>query len=127
MPIDVRLLAYAAVLAWIMILTASFLRSGGDLRLMFGNRGEMPAPGALSGRADRAAANMLENLILFVALLVAAHGAGASQDRLTLGARLFFYGRLAYFPVYLLGVRYLRTTLWLVSVAGMGVLLASVL
>jgi len=127
MPTDIRLLAYSAILAWIMIILASNLRAGADLKLMFGNREDMPKPTALSGRADRAAANMLENLILFVAVLFAAHGAGASQDRLTLGARLFFYGRLAYFPVYLLGIRYLRTTTWAVGVAGMGVLLASVL
>jgi uncharacterized MAPEG superfamily protein len=126
LPPAVRLLAYCAILTYLMIITASMLRSKGSLSLAFGNRGDMPEPTPMAARADRAAKNMLENMVLFVAVAVATIGA-ADHDRVTLGARLFFWARLAYFPVYVFGITYLRTALWAVGIAGMGVMLSAVL
>ena len=57
-------------------------------------RGQRPA-----GRADRAAKNMLENFLLFSALVLAAHAGGRAGARVDLGARIFFFARLAYFPI----------------------------
>jgi uncharacterized MAPEG superfamily protein len=68
---------------------------------------------------------MLENLLLFTAALVAARLSGAEPARLALGAHIFFWARLAYFPVYLAGVRYLRTAIWAVGVVGIGVITAA--
>ncbi len=121
---DLRMLACAAALTWLMLMASSFLRTRwwtwrGAL-LALGNRGEMPEPTPLAGRADRAAKNMLENFVLFAALLLAAHAANVAPSRLELGAELFFWSRLAYFPVYLAGIPYLRTALWAVGVVGMG-------
>jgi uncharacterized MAPEG superfamily protein len=70
---------------------------------------------------------MLENMILFVAVLVAAHRAGASQESLDLGARLFFYSRVSYFLVYLAGISYIRTLFWLSGMVGVGVIAAAAL
>lgn len=130
MPVEIRLLAYSAVLAWLMIITASALRARWNLDVMFGNREDVREPTAMAGRADRAAKNMLENLVLFAAVtLVAAVSPDArgERDQVELGARLFFYARLAYWPVYVLGIRYLRTGLWAVAVAGMALMLHAAL
>ncbi|MEZ4402331.1 MAG: MAPEG family protein [Kofleriaceae bacterium] len=125
---DVRLLVYAAILTWVMIMVATFVRSGGDLLYGFGNREAPPPASALAGRADRAAKNMLENMILFTAVVMAAQAAGHHGDsRVVLGARLFFWARLAYWPTYLAGVRYLRTGLWAVSVAGLALIVSALL
>jgi uncharacterized MAPEG superfamily protein len=129
MSSDLQLLAYSAVLTWVMLMTASLMRSGGvspeAMKVAFGNRDGLPEPKPIVGRADRAAKNMLENLVLFVAVLVAAHGAGANPDRVLLGARLFFFARLAYWPIYLAGITHVRTLVWSIGVAGMAIIVAA--
>jgi uncharacterized MAPEG superfamily protein len=125
-----HLVAASAALTWIMIMTASFLRTRAftlpGMVKAFGNRDDLAAPSAASERADRAARNMIENLVLFVALAVADGLFGAAGDaRVRLGAALFFWARVAYFPVYLAGIRYLRTLIWIVSLAGLGMMLAA--
>ncbi len=58
-------------------------------------------------------------LALFVAAFVAARLAGAAPEAVLPGAHLFVWGRVAYVGVYLAGIPYLRTLVWLVSVVGM--------
>jgi uncharacterized MAPEG superfamily protein len=70
---------------------------------------------------------MLENLLLFATLVVVAHLVEADEERTKLGARLFFWARLAYFPIYLAGVKVLRTIVWGVGVAGMLLIAQAVL
>jgi len=128
---DGRLLIYSAFLSWLMLVVAALLRTrvltAGGLKDAFGNRHDLPEPSPLSGRADRAARNMLESLLLFVTLVVAAHIASADQHRIDLGARVFFYARVAYFPVYLIGISHLRTAIWAVSLVGLGIIAAAAL
>lgn len=130
MPLELRLLAYAAILTWVMILTAAQLRAGRGLQsLRFGlsNRDEAPPLSPMAARAERAAKNMLENMVLFTAVTVACLGARDHHARIELGARLFFWARLAYFPVYVAGITHVRSLLWAVSVAGMGLMVSAVL
>src|SRR5260370_36051887 len=113
---DLHYLVLSAILAWVMLLSASVLRSHGwgpvGIRVMLGNRDNVPEPTPVAARADRAARNMLENLVLFTAVLAAARLAGASGADLTLGASIFFWSRLPYFPPLRAGVRYLRHARW---------------
>jgi hypothetical protein len=44
-----------------------------------------------------------------------------------LGATLFFWARLAYWPCYLAGIIYLRTAIWLVSIVGLAMVALAVL
>jgi uncharacterized MAPEG superfamily protein len=131
LPASLQLLAYAAALTWVMIYTAATLRSRAwnpvGVKLAMGNREAMPEPSAVAARADRAAKNMIENLVLFVALIAAAHLGGRVTDRVTLGAHLFFWARVAYWPIYLAGVPYLRTLIWWVGVAGLALIFVSVI
>lgn len=126
---DNLLLAFSAALAWVMLMTAATLKTrwwgARGLRLALSNRDALPEPSALAGRAERAARNMLENLLIFVALVAAARMAGVSAARIAPGATVFFWARLAYFPVYLAGVTVLRTALWAAGVVGMGMIFAT--
>ena len=110
----------AVALTWLMIMLASTLRTRGDLALATGNRHALPPPSPLAERADRAARNMLENLVLFAAL-VAAVG-GMHPARAILGAEIFVIARLVYWPIYLAGIPVARTLVWAVSVAGLAML-----
>ncbi len=129
MPPELRLLAYSAILTWLMIITASMLRAGFDLRIAFGNREALPEQTPMAGRAARAAANMLENMVLFTAVMLVSMSARGedAHDRIVLGARIFFWARLAYFPVYVAGITYLRTALWTAGIAGLAIMLSATL
>jgi uncharacterized MAPEG superfamily protein len=107
---DLTILVLSAILAFLMLGTASALRcqayAAGGVRRATGNRDDLPEPTPLAGRADRAAKNMIENLVLFVALVTALHFVGkAGSTTAQIGANIFFWMRLAYWPVYLAGNR----------------------
>lgn len=119
-----QLLAVAAALAWVMIMTAAMLRTNGSLALMFGNRDNLPPASPIAERAERAARNMLENLVLFVAAYLAAKSAGASGWQVERGVQLFVAARVLYFVLYLAGVKVVRTLAWAAGVAGIALLVA---
>ena len=79
--------------------------------------------GTVARRADRALRNFLETYVAFVGLALAlavtdrAGGAGA------IGAAVWFWARVAYLPLYLFGVPYVRTAVWLVSMIGLAAML----
>jgi uncharacterized MAPEG superfamily protein len=120
---DLHYLTLAALLTWSMVVAAALWRVGAlspaGLARAFGNRASLPEVSPACARADRAARNMLENLLLFVVVLAAARLGGAGADALTPGAALFFWARLAYWPVYVAGIAYLRTALWVTSLVGL--------
>jgi len=131
MMTDTTILVLSAVLTWLMLCTSSGLRirafHPGGIGRAFGNRANLPEPTPLAGRADRSAKNMVENLAMFIALVAAAHFAGKESYQATLGANIFFWSRLAFWPCYLAGIHYLRTAIWLVSLIGMALIAAAAL
>jgi uncharacterized MAPEG superfamily protein len=58
-------------------------------------------------------------MVLFTALVLIAAVAGKANATTAMGAMLFFWARLVYAVVYLIGVPWLRTLVWVVSVIGM--------
>jgi uncharacterized MAPEG superfamily protein len=84
----------------------------------FGNRENVPTPSGMAGRADRAARNMIQGMVMFLALVLAAQIAGKTAQ-IALGATVFFWARLVYWPLYLGGIVYLRTLAWIVSIIGL--------
>jgi uncharacterized MAPEG superfamily protein len=121
--IDLHFLTLAALLNWSMIVVAALWRVGAlspaGLERAFGNRSHIPEAAPAAARADRAAKNMVENMVLFAVVLTAARLGGADAHALTPGAAMFFWARLAYWPVYILGIPYLRTALWATSLCGL--------
>ena len=131
MAADLWYVVYSVLLTWVMLLTASFLRARmwtpAGIRIGLGNRDDVPEPTPIAGRADRAAKNMLENLVLFTALLVAVRMSGVPGEKLVAGASVFFWSRVAYFLVYLAGIKVLRTGVWVASIVGLYMIVAPAL
>jgi uncharacterized MAPEG superfamily protein len=129
MMMDTTILVLSAILTWLMLGTASGLRTQGwapgGIARAFGNRDDLGEPTPLAGRADRAARNMVENLAMVTTLIAAVHFAGRASAQATLGANIFFWARVAYWPCYLAGITYLRTLIWMVSVVGMAMIAAA--
>jgi uncharacterized MAPEG superfamily protein len=65
---------------------------------------------------------MLENLVLFAALVLAAAVAGKTNSSTLLGAQIFFWARVAYAVIYVAGIPWLRTAVWTVSVIGLAMI-----
>ena len=128
MTLELKLLVWSTVLALIQMLIA-LLGAIAQVGLMalVGNRNNLPAIDGWPGRAQRAHRNMLESLTIFAALVLVAQVAGKSNAVTALGAQLFFWGRLAYAPVYVSGIPWLRTGLWGVSFAGVLQILSQIL
>ncbi len=98
-----------------------------SLPVLVGNR-ETPVEGrGWVGRAQRAHRNMLESLALFAALVLVAHVSGLANATTAMGAALFFYARLAYAAVYVIGVPWLRTVVWTLGAVGLLMILSQLL
>ncbi len=117
---EISLLVWSVVLTFVQMLAAVATSSGTiSLTAMLGNREDTPKLTGLAGRAQRAHLNMIENLPLFIALVLAAQVSNRLDAVTLLGAQLFFWARLLYAVVYIVGIAYVRTLLWLVSVIGL--------
>jgi uncharacterized MAPEG superfamily protein len=117
---EMLMLLWAVGLAFLQVLIAvqgAVMQVG--LPALAGNREGLPEITGWAGRARRAHRNMIENLVLFTALVFLVIAAGKSNQMTALGAELFLWGRVAYALVYMGGFPWIRTLAWVVSVAGM--------
>jgi uncharacterized MAPEG superfamily protein len=117
---ELTYLVWSAVLTFVQVLIAV---SGAQLQVglptLAGDREGLPEIKGWAGRARRAHANMLENLILFAILVLVAKAVGISNSMTLLGAQLFFWGRVAHAVLYLAGIPWARTAAWGVSAIGL--------
>jgi uncharacterized MAPEG superfamily protein len=117
---DLYYLLMSAVLCFVqMLIAATGANTQVGLPALAGNREGLPEIVGWPGRARRAHLNMLENLVLFSALVLVAAVAGKANATTAMGAMIFFWARLAYALIYLIGIPWLRTLAWFVSVIGM--------
>ncbi len=123
MSLDLKYLLFSVVLCFVqVVIAAASANQEVGLSTLAGNREGMTNLTGFAGRAKRAHLNMLESLPLFAALVLIAAVAGKANATTAMGATLFFWARLVYALVYLLGIPWLRTAIWAVSVIGMGMI-----
>ena len=117
---DLTYLLYSVILCFVeVVIAAAGANQQVGLSTLAGNRQGLPDIIGWGGRARRAHLNMIENLVLFAVLVLIAAVAGKANATTALGAAIFFWARLAYAVIYLIGVPWLRTLAWFVSVIGM--------
>ncbi len=119
------LLVWATALTAVQMLVA-VIGALGQVGLMklVGNREGMPEITGWAGRAERAHLNMLQNLVLFAALVLVAVATGKTNDMTLLGAQIFLWSRVAYAIIYVAGLPWLRTLSWAASVVGLVIIFA---
>jgi uncharacterized MAPEG superfamily protein len=116
---EIMYLAWSVLLAIVhMLVTVVALFSHSGLMATVGNRANLPELPGWGGRSVRANDNMAQNLVLFAAVVLAVVVTGTTNATTLLGAQLFFWGRIAYAVCYIGGLPWLRTGSWLVSIAG---------
>jgi uncharacterized MAPEG superfamily protein len=117
---DLKILVWTLALAFVEVVVAALGANGQvGLGMLAGNREGLPPLTGFAGRARRAHHNMMESLPLFIALILVAQIAGKTNSATLTGAELFFWGRLAHWLIYVIGVPWLRTLAWVVSVIGL--------
>lgn len=117
---DMYLLVWAVVLMFVQMLIAllgSMMQVG--LLTLVGNREGFPELKGWAGRAMRAHRNMAENMVLFIPLVLVAVAATKTNSTTLLGAQIFFWARVVYAVVYLIGIPWVRTVTWFVSIIGL--------
>lgn len=120
MTTALQCLAWAIILGLVHIfVAAAFATRQRGLSWNAGNRdGDAPP---LTGAAVRTAAanrNFLETFPFFAAAVLAVELAGVGDARTALGAQIYLWARVAYLPVYAVGIPYLRSAIWVVSLWG---------
>jgi uncharacterized MAPEG superfamily protein len=115
------LLGLAILLGLVHVLVAAALvtASRGIKWNLSSRDGEPPPVSVSAGRAQRAAANFLETFPFLAAAVVCAVAIHHDGHLAVLGAQLYFWARVAYLPIYLLGVPVIRSLVWAVSLAGL--------
>ncbi len=127
MSIELWMLFWVAVWALVQIgvaSTAAKMQTG--IPYSVGPRDEPFKLTGVAGRLDRAQRNFLETLPVFIAAVVLVEFSETSGDWSRLGAQAYFWGRVAYFPAYASGVRWLRTVFWQIAGLGLAAMLLEV-
>ena len=110
----------SVALAFVQVLVASGTATaqvGGPT--ICGNREDMAPLTGLARRAKCAHANMMENLPLVIALVLVVHLSNRVNSVSLFGEQLFFWARLLHAIVYVIGIPWVRTLLWVISLIGM--------
>ena len=122
MTTDLWMLVWSCVFALVLpnVYVLGLVSQPNGLAWGLGNRdrpfvGTEPAWGA---RGRRAHANLVENLVVFAALVLTAHVAGRADGWTALGSQLFFWGRVGHAVTYMAGLVPWRTVAFAVAVVG---------
>lgn len=118
-PPELLVLTWGCVLAFLHILAAAMVktRQYGSKWNMGARDEELPPPRPVVGRLMRAQANFFETFPIFIAAVILAMSVGTDSNT-ALGAWLWLGGRVAYLPLYALGVPVVRSLAWGVSLVG---------
>lgn len=120
MSSELMWLGWSVVLGLVYVLVAAALGTWQrGLMWNVGNRDGVAKPltGA-AARAQRASRNFLETFAFFAAAMLAVVLAHKSNTWSVLGAQIYFWARVVYLPVYVVGIPYLRTLVWAASLWG---------
>ena len=120
MTVELRMLTLSVVLGIVHIVAASHAASlQRGYRWTAGPRDEKTQPlRGVAGRLDRALRNFLETFPLFAAVVLAAHVTETHGTLTEWGARLYFWARVAYVPLYAAGIPVIRSLVWNVATVG---------
>jgi uncharacterized MAPEG superfamily protein len=119
--IEIQMLCWSVILglAQLMIATSLALKDQGVAYNIGPRESAAPPVTRLTGRFQRAFGNFRETFVYFAVAVLVVTALGKNSPHSALGAQIYFWSRLAYVPVFALGVAGLRTAVWTVSIVGL--------
>ncbi|PHY19928.1 hypothetical protein CSW59_08690 [Caulobacter sp. BP25] len=119
MAFELQMLGVAVLIGLVHLLAAAVAgASQRGLKWSAGPRDEPVPVGGLAARLERAFANYRESFPFFAVAVLVAYLGGRFGALTMLGAGLYVGGRLAFLPLYVLGVPWVRSIAWCVSFTG---------
>jgi uncharacterized MAPEG superfamily protein len=121
LSVELHVLIWSVILGFVHIVASSHAASWQrGYRWTASARDEsVPPLQGVAGRLERALDNYLETFPLFVALVLAAQIAGVHNRLTEWGSFLYLGARVAYLPVYAVGIPLIRSLVWNVAAVGM--------
>jgi len=118
--VELQMLAASAALGVVQLVLAVLFSVGArGMPWALGPRDSAGAPlGTTGGRVERAFRNFLETFPIFAVAVLVATSLDRHTEMTVLGAQLYFWGRVAFVPVYALGIPVVRTLVWTVALVG---------
>ncbi|HET7709232.1 MAG TPA: MAPEG family protein [Sphingomicrobium sp.] len=125
MPVEIRIAAYGALLLFVHIFIATRFKTRQYGRAWnVGARDEdLPPANVMTGRTARAQANYAETFPIAVVALLGVVIAERTSEMTALGGWIWLGARIAYVPLYMAGVRVVRTLVYTVSLVGLAMLI----
>lgn len=120
MTTDLWMLVWTGVLSLMLppVYLIGRMQTPGGMDWAMGNRDADFKVPPFAARAQRAHANLTENLAPFAILVLAAHLGGKANELTALGATIFFFGRIAHAALYTGGIILWRTIAYFVAMGG---------
>jgi len=99
-----------------------YVKGDGTPGAAMGPRDTPETPLVVTGRLNRALANMFEAIVLFLPLALLLEIQGAGTGLAQTGAAVFFWARLAYVPAYAIAYGGVRSIVWTIGHVGLGMM-----
>ena len=119
MSIELQYLVFTVfllILQMVLQVGAGFVANG--LMGLAGSRDDEVLAEGVGGRFERAYYNMLETFPVFATLVLIIQVTEGWTSTSALAVQIYFWGRVAYLPAYVIGIPFLRTIVWFVSMVG---------
>ena len=125
MAVELKILAWGALLLFVYIFAAIRAKTQqyGRKWNMSARDVELPPPNALTGRLMRAQANFQETFPIAIVALLGVVLANKTSATTALGGWIWLGARVVYLPLYMAGIRVVRTLVWTISMVGLAMVL----
>ena len=129
MPVEIRIAAYGALLLFVHIFVATRYKTAqyGRAWNVGARDEELPSANVMTGRSARAQANYAETFPIAIVALLGVVIAERTTQYTALGGWIWLGARLAYLPLYMSGVKVVRTIVYTVSMVGLAMVLVTLL
>ena len=120
MTIELTMLIWSTTLFGFYVGTQAILyRMQHGVEFAATGRDEEPEPNVWNARAQKALRNLIETYPVFLALIVASIVGDRSGALTQWGSAIYLVARVIYLPLYVSGIKYVRSLVWVVSAIGL--------
>lgn len=127
MPLEILCVALGSLLALVHVLAAAGPRALAAPDWAAGPRdAAAPNVSERAKRVDRARGNLLETFPIFAAVAIGVVVGGASSGWTEGAAVVWLVARALYLPAYVFHVPFVRSAIWFVALAAIGVLISAI-
>lgn len=127
MTIEMKLLLWSVVIGLLQCLaTGTAVTAQRGIKFGGSARDDQKPIAGVGGRVIRAFNNFKETYVFFVALVLAGQVLDRHSALTVIGANLYFWARIVYWPLYVAGVPMVRSLVWVVAILGIVLLLIGV-